>query len=318
MGGSVILEAAKHIPNQVLGLVGVDTLQDLEQRWTKDQFDQQLSPYHADYAGTMKNVVRSMFAPDSNPALVERIVADMSSAPPEIGIAAFEEYFNYWANSIVQTFKETKAPITCINSDKYPSNPQGNRKLNSSYRLKVMTGVGHFIMLESPEIFNRLLEETIQEFIGGPTPPANHADVSSIDALVDALYESITFPEGENPDLERFRSLFLPNAPFIRITPDGPNIMDLDSFVSSFRRRVETGALKSFYEAEISRKTQSYGGIAHVFSTYKKGVNTTDPRSWGRGINSIQLFHDGNRWWACGINWEDERDDNPIPNMYLK
>ncbi|MGB3862949.1 MAG: hypothetical protein WBE11_15065 [Candidatus Aminicenantaceae bacterium] len=161
-------------------------------------------------------------------------------------------------------------------------------------------------------------DQTTREEPGLAEDQVVSADGVSIDALVNALYESITFPEGEEPNLERFRSLFIPNAPFIRITPDGPITMDLDSFVSSFSERVSSGALKSFYEAEISRKIHSFGGIAHVFSTYKKGMNTTDPRFLGRGINSIQLFHDGKRWWACGITWEDERNDNPIPDQYLR
>lgn len=147
--------------------------------------------------------------------------------------------------------------------------------------------------------------------------PAPSVDGVSIDALVTALYQSITFSEGEQPDMERFRSLFIPNALFIRSTPEGPNRMDLESFISSFKERVQSNTLTSFYEAEIARTIDSYGGIAHVFSTYKKGVNTTDPRFLGRGINSIQLFHDGDRWRACSITWEDERSDNPIPEKYL-
>jgi hypothetical protein len=162
-----------------------------------------------------------------------------------------------------------------------------------------------------------ITQDQVASADGVTTQTANHEDVSSIDGLVNALYESITFPEGEEPNLERFRSLFIPNAPFIRITPDGPNTMDLTSFVSSFSERIKSNALASFYEAEISRKIHSFGSIAHVFSTYKKGMNTTDPRFLGRGINSIPLFHDGTRWWACGITWEDERDDNPIPEKYL-
>lgn len=318
MGGSVILEATKHIPDQVLGLVGVDTHQDLEQKWTKEQFDQFFAPLRADFVKATKSFVRSMFAPDSDPALIEKIVADMASASPEVGKATFEANFDYWLYNIVQAFRETAAPITYINSDKYPSNPEGNKRINPSYKLKIMTGVGHFVMIEDPETFNRLLEESVQEFLLALTPAANEEDVSSIDGLIDVLYESITFTEGEKPDLERFSSLFIPNAPFIRITPDGPNTMDLDSFVSSFSDRVSSGTLKSFYEAEVSRKTNSFGGIAQVFSTYKKGMNTTAPQSLGRGINSIQLFHDGRRWWACGITWEDERDDNPIPEKYLQ
>lgn len=259
-----------------------------------------------------------MFAPNSDPALIEKIVADMSSAPPEVGKATFEANFDYWMYNIVQAFRETKAPITCINSDKYPSNPEGNKRINPLYKLKIVPRVGHFVMLEDPETFNRLLEETVQEFLLASTATANKEDVSSIDGLVDALYESITFPEGAKPDLGRFRSLFIPNAPFIHITPEGANSMDLNSFVSSFNERISSGVLRSFYEAEISRKTHSYGGIAHVFSTYKKGMNTTDPGSMGRGINSIQLIHDGKRWWTCSITWEDEGDDNPIPEEYLR
>ena len=158
---------------------------------------------------------------------------------------------------------------------------------------------------------------TPQEFIQTVTATAKHQDVSSIDGLLNALYESITFSPGEEPDLQRFQSLFIPNAPFIRIMLEGPNIMDLESFVSSFKERVKSNVLKSFYEAEIARKTQSFGSIAQVFSTYKKGMNTDDPGSLGRGINSIQLFHDGKRWWASSITWEDERDDNEIPAKYL-
>ena len=163
-----------------------------------------------------------------------------------------------------------------------------------------------------------ITEDQVASADGITTQTANQEDISSIDGLINALYESITFPEDEEPNLERFKSLFIPNAPFIRITPDGPNTMDLASFVSSFSGRIISNALTSFYEAEISRKTHSFGGIAHVFSTYRKGMNTTDPRFLGRGINSIQLFHDGKRWWVCGITWEDERDDNPIPELYLR
>lgn len=150
------------------------------------------------------------------------------------------------------------------------------------------------------------------------SPAVDQADVSSIDAIVKAIYESITFREGEKPNLERLRSLFTPKAPFIRITPDAVNKMDLDSFLSSFSERIKTGAMKSFYEGEISRKTHTFGSIAQVFTTYNKGINTEDPKSDVRGINSIQLFHDGQRWWISSISWQDETEDNPIPQEYLR
>lgn len=142
-------------------------------------------------------------------------------------------------------------------------------------------------------------------------------DVTSIDAIIKTVYESITFREGKKPDLDKFRSLFITNALFIRITPDGVNKMDLGAFISSFSNRIDTGAMKSFSESEISCKTHSYGSIAQVWSTYKKGINTEDPVSFGRGINCIQLFNDGKRWWITSIIWQDETNDNPIPEKYL-
>jgi hypothetical protein len=147
---------------------------------------------------------------------------------------------------------------------------------------------------------------------------ADQADVSSINRIVKAIYESITFREGEKPNLERLRSLFIPKAPFIRITPDAVNKMDLDSFLFSFNERIKTGAMKSFYEGEISGKTDAFGSIAQVFTTYNKGINKKDPKSMVRGINSIQLFHDGQRWWISSILWQDETGDNPIPRKYLR
>jgi hypothetical protein len=154
--------------------------------------------------------------------------------------------------------------------------------------------------------------------IGEFSTAVDQADVSSIDAIVKALYESITFREGKRPNLERLRSLFTPKAPFIRITQDAVNKMDLDSFLSSFSERIKTGTMKSFYEGEISRKTHAFESIAQVFTTYNKGINTKDPKSMVRGINSIQLFHDGQRWWISSILWQDEAGDNPIPQKYLR
>lgn len=143
-------------------------------------------------------------------------------------------------------------------------------------------------------------------------------DLGSIDSIIEALYQSITFSEGKEPNLERLRSLFHPKAPFIRITPQGVDEMDLATFVSSFGQRVKSGQLKSFHESEISRKMEHYGSIAQVFTTYQKGMNTENPEEFGRGINSLQLFNDNQRWWIVSITWQDEQSSTPIPEKYIK
>jgi hypothetical protein len=136
------------------------------------------------------------------------------------------------------------------------------------------------------------------------------ADVSSIDAIITAIYDSITFTRGKEPNLERFRSLFTGNAQFIRMTEEGAKIMSLDGFISSFAERVKKGELIRFYEKEVSRKENTFGNIAHIFSKYVKRVNQDTPAVERRGINSIQLFYEGKRWWICSILWEDKPTDD--------
>jgi hypothetical protein len=159
-----------------------------------------------------------------------------------------------------------------------------------------------------------------KEIIAGVTTiTAALDDTSSVDAVLKALYESITFAEGKEPDLSRFRSFFAAEALCIRINKDrSVDRMTVDSFILSFRERINSGVLKSFHESEIARKTQRFGQMAHVFSTYQKGLNVSDPAKMIRGINSIQLFYDGGRWRIGSLMWMDERPEMPIPAEYRR
>jgi len=165
MGGPVILEAARRMPKRVIGLVGVDTLQNFEDKFTQEQIDDMLTPLRSNFAEATRNFVRTMFTPNSDPALVEKIAADMSFASQEIGLGALEGYVDFQNNEKIQVLQEVQAPITCISSDKYPTNVETNQRYAPSFQAKIMSGVGHFNMMEDPETFNRLLEEAVQEFV---------------------------------------------------------------------------------------------------------------------------------------------------------
>jgi hypothetical protein len=144
--------------------------------------------------------------------------------------------------------------------------------------------------------------------------------VESIDAIITAAYESISGPAGARRNWDRERSLYYPGA---RLIPTGspvepyalaPNILDVDGFIA----RVEPYfAEQGFYEKEIARRTEQFGRIAHVWSTYESRHNPDDPEPFMRGINSIQLFHDGSRWWIVNIYWQQENAEHPIPEKYL-
>ena len=89
-----------------------------------------------------------------------------------------------------------------------------------------------------------------------------------------------------------------------------PQILDIDGFIA----RVEPFFKENgFYEKEIARRTEQFGNIAHVWSIYESRHNEDDPEPFIRGINSIQLFNDGKRWWIVNIYWQQESAENPIP-----
>jgi hypothetical protein len=151
---------------------------------------------------------------------------------------------------------------------------------------------------------------------------ANPADVASIDAIVAATYDVISGPVGKKRDWNRERSLFYPGARLIpTASVPGRNDVDLEAQIldiDGYIARVEPIFEKAgFYEKEIARLTEQFGHIAHVWSTYESRHNANDPKPFMRGINSIQLFYDGTRWWIVSIYWQHESSEHPIPEKYL-
>jgi len=160
LGGPVIIEAAQQMPKRVIGLVGVDTFQDLDAVPTQEQIDEFLAPFEADFAGHMRDFARGMFTPNADPTLVKWVAEDTAAAQPEVGIGAARGFFDF---DIKEALKEVRKPIYCINSDMHPTNIEANRRYAASFEVKLMPGIGHFVMMEDPEEFNRLLAETITE-----------------------------------------------------------------------------------------------------------------------------------------------------------
>ena len=162
MAGFVIIEAARQIPDRVMGLVGVDTLHDFQTEYSREQIDEFISAFKKDFVRNTIMFVRGMFTSESNPDIVRRIAADMSSSPPEVGIGSLQGYFNY---DVREALGEVLAPIYCINTDLFPTNVETNRQYALSFEVKIMPGMSHFIMIEDQETFNRLLDETIDELV---------------------------------------------------------------------------------------------------------------------------------------------------------
>lgn len=145
-------------------------------------------------------------------------------------------------------------------------------------------------------------------------------DVESVDSIIEALYDVISGPAGEKRDWDRMRSLFIPDG---RLMPTGKNqqtgktgyrVWTVDEYITTAGAGLENGG---FFEMEISRKQETYGTLVHLFSTYESRRKADDAKPFARGINSIQLMNDGDRWWIVSVFWLGEAPGNAIPGVYL-
>jgi len=151
---------------------------------------------------------------------------------------------------------------------------------------------------------------------------ANSSDVSTIDGVVNALYESVSFKIGKQPDYIRFRTLFRSEALLIPSKAEkifSQSIVDVELFVKISVENIVLNGLerRGSIVSEIARRMLSFGNIVHIFSTFEARNKEDDPKPTQRGIYSIQLMREDHRWWIVSLMWEHERSELPLPRAYL-
>ncbi len=162
-----------------------------------------------------------------------------------------------------------------------------------------------------------------------PTPPPHHVvvthvaprpeDVSTIDGIIKAYYDVITGPAGQPRQWGRDETLYWPGLRFFAasVKRDGTptmHVMTHQEFVDATNAEM---VKNGFEESEIHRVTHRIGNIAHAMSTYETRSVGGGPVT-GRGVNSLDLYWDGKRWWITAASWDDERSGSPIPAELLK
>jgi len=143
---------------------------------------------------------------------------------------------------------------------------------------------------------------------------ADPRDVGSIDSLVLALYQVISGPTGEARNWDRARTLFMGEVRMISVSPDKagkPNVRMI-TFPEYVERVTPIVAKQGFYESEIKRSVREFGNVAQVFSSYEIRHNPGE-EPLVRGVNALQLYFDGQRWWIASIIWDTDRPGNPLP-----
>jgi hypothetical protein len=156
-----------------------------------------------------------------------------------------------------------------------------------------------------------------RQHVAVPTLKPLDRDVATLDGILAAFYEVISGAAGVPRQWGRDRTLYISGVRFVSLGFSGgrirANVYDHQAYVDATDSFFLS---KGFFENEIHRSAVRFGNFTQVLSTYESR-NTADGPVIARGINSVQLFWDGHRWWIAGAVWDDERPDNPIPSDLL-
>jgi pimeloyl-ACP methyl ester carboxylesterase len=163
MGGPVVLEAARRMPGRTKGVVLIDTLLDVEQRMTPEQVEAMARQLEADYKTTVTQMsAYYLFAPGTPEAVRELVLRYATAMPPAISIELIRQASSY---DPLPALREIKAPIRAVNADKFPTNVEVNRRHMPGFQAIIMTGAGHYPMLEHPAQFNSALDQAVNQVL---------------------------------------------------------------------------------------------------------------------------------------------------------
>ncbi len=167
MGGSVIAEAARLMPNRVIGLIGIDTLVNIEYPMTRKELKKMMAPLKKNFKTASRQFIGQMLAPQTDQHLRQWILSDISAAPPPVAISAMNEMMiQYITGEAAKVFEKIRLPVLSVNGDLWPINYEANRKHMFSYDAIVLKEADHFLMMDRPEEFNPALEKAIQMLLG--------------------------------------------------------------------------------------------------------------------------------------------------------
>jgi len=147
-----------------------------------------------------------------------------------------------------------------------------------------------------------------------PTIEARAEDVSTIEGIVKASYETISGGAGVARQWGRDRTLFDPNSRSVAVEVDRKTgaVKARGSTEQEFADDADASMVKDgFTELELKHIIQRFGNVATVLSSYQGSL--ASGKVITRGVNIFQLYFDGKRWWILSMVWDEERPGNPIP-----
>lgn len=166
MGGSVISHAALLMPDRVIGIIGVDTLDNVEWKHTQEELEEFVKPFEDNFAEKVDSFVREMFPASVDPSLVTWVVSDMKATNRQMALSSLRSYVGeYVSGEAVSVAEQLSVPVRAVNADLWPTNFEGNRRHYKSFDAVIIKGASHFLQLEQPDTFNQHLNRMITDII---------------------------------------------------------------------------------------------------------------------------------------------------------
>lgn len=166
LGGPVALEAAALLRGRVIGVVGVDTLNDATATTPPEVFHAQAAAFQKDFTAACRAMVDSLFHPGEQKEVHAWAEKRMCARPTPMAAEMMEGFVYY---DMAGAFRKAGVPIRAINGDLWPTRIDRNRMVTPDFDAVVMKGCGHYPMLERPDEFNRHLVDIVRQLESGKT-----------------------------------------------------------------------------------------------------------------------------------------------------
>lgn len=165
MGGPVAVLATPRLGEAVQGIVCVDTLHDLHQEFPPEQAEAMVAGFEEDFPAAVENMTRATLPQDVDPALVQGVIDRAVAADRAAVIGLMRDFARV---DLAAAAQEVDVPIRCVQAklveERFHTEgvEERNREV-ADWHAVAIEGVGHFLLLEDPEVVNVAMREAIAE-----------------------------------------------------------------------------------------------------------------------------------------------------------
>lgn len=142
-------------------------------------------------------------------------------------------------------------------------------------------------------------------------------DLRSVEQVVRDVYDLVSWTDGNTPDWEVVREVFIPEAIVVLRYPPDLKVMSVDGFLLDwlrFENQLAGAGVRGFRETVTSVMTTEFGDVAHVHVVYETRIPDMG-RPAQPGVDLWSLIRMKGQWKVVSVVNELPRDNLPVPSF---